>query len=260
MKSLADSIEDYLTIRRSLGYELKENERLLNYFVQFMMEKNKKHITVASALEWAMQPKHATPAYWSRRLSVVRLFAKYYQAEDLKTQIPPTHLLPHQPCRAHPYIYSDEEIRQLLTACLSLSSHGLREHTYFTFFGLMTVTDCRINELLALDRNDFNEMNCWITIHNSKFNKSRLLPLHPSTLIQLKKYCELRDQIYSSPKTNAFFISDQGTRITQWSTRYVFNQISKQIGFRKPSDSFGPRIHDIRYPNLNKIQTFVKDT
>lgn len=247
MKSLTASLEDYLVIRRALGYELKETERLLIHFIHFLAEKNEKHITIALALEWAMQAKNVTRAYWSRRLSVVRLFAQYYQTEDQKTQIPPSHLLSQQPCRSHPYIYSDEQICQLLTACQSLSSHGLRGHTYFTFFGLMAVTGCRISELLFLDQEDFNEVDGWITIRNSKFNKSRLLPLHPTTLIQLNKYIKIRDQVHPHPQTDAFFLSDQGTRITKWSVRYVFIQLSKQIGLRAISDSHGPRIHDIRH-------------
>lgn len=247
MKSFTDSVKDYLAIRRSLGYELKESEKLLDQFIHFLMEENENHITTALALEWAMKPKNVTLAWWSQRLSIVRSFALYHQTEDQKTQIPPTHLLSYRPCRARPYIYSDEEISQLLRACLSLSSHGLREQTYFTFFGLMVVTGCRISELLALDQNDFDEVNGWITIHDSKFKKSRLLPLHSTTLMQLKNYRKLRDQVYPHPETTAFFISDQGTRITKWSTRNVFIKISNQIGLRKPSDSFGPRIHDLRH-------------
>ncbi|MEA3482498.1 MAG: tyrosine-type recombinase/integrase [Pseudomonadota bacterium] len=247
MKSLTASLKDYLAIRRALDYELEETERLLIHFIHFLAEKNEKHITIALALEWAMQAKNVTRAYWSRRLSVVRLFAQYYQTEDQKTQVPPSHLLSQQPCRSHPYIYSDKQISQLLIACQSLSSHGLREHTYFTFFGLMAVTGCRISELLSLDQEDFNKIDGWITIRNSKFNKSRLLPLHPTTLIQLNKYIKLRDQVHPHPLNDAFFLSDQGTRITKWSVRYAFIQLSKQIGLRTPSDSHGPRIHDIRH-------------
>lgn len=247
MKSLATSLEDYLKVRRALGYELKDTERLLNHFITFLAEKNKKHITIALALEWAIRPKNTTQAYWSRRLSMVRSFTKYYQADDQKTQIPPTHLLSIQPRRAQPYIYSDEQIRQLLTGCQSLLSHGLREHTYYTFFGLMVVTGCRISELVSLNQEDFNETQYWITILNSKFNKSRLLPLHQSTIVQLKKYIQIRDQCHPNPQSKAFFLSDRGIRLTVWSVRHAFIQTSKQIGLRAPSDSFGPRIQDIRH-------------
>ena len=232
MKSLATSLKDYLKVRRALGYELKETERLLNHFINFLAEKNKKHITIALALEWAMHPKNTTQAYWSRRLSIIRLFAKYYQADDQKTQIPPTHLLSIQPRRTQPYIYSDEQIQQLLMACQSLLSHGLREHTYYTFFGLMAVTGCRISELVSLNQENFNETQCWITILNSKFNKSRLLPLHQSTMVHLKQYIQIRNQCHPHPQTKAFFLSDQGVRLTVWSVRHAFIQVSMQIGLR----------------------------
>jgi integrase/recombinase XerD len=247
MKSLATSLDDYLTIRRSMGYKLYETERLLIQFINFLDDKNERHITTALALEWAMLAKNTSRAHCSRRLSVIRLFAQYYQGDDQQTQIPPYHLLSQKPCRSHPYIYSDNEIRELLIASQSLSSHGLREHTYFTFFGLMVVTGCRISELLSLNQDDFSKDNGWIIIRNSKFNKSRLLPLHQSTINQLNKYIKIRDKLHPSPQTNAFFLSDKGIRITKWSTRYAFIQLSKQIGLRSASDSHGPRIHDLRH-------------
>ena len=253
MKSFASSLEEYLKIRRALGYQLKGTERLLSQFITFLAEHNESHITVALALKWAMLAKNVKPSYWSRRLSTIRLFAQYYQAEDPKTQVPPFHLLSNQPRRAHPYIYSDEQIRQLLIACQSLSSRGLREHTYFTFFGLMAVTGCRISELVSLNQEDFNETQGWITIRNSKFNKSRLLPLHQTTLFQLKAYIQIRNQCHRQPQTNAFFLSDRGTRLTVWSIRHAFIQLSKQIGLRAPADSYGPRIHDIRHTFAVKI-------
>jgi integrase/recombinase XerD len=192
---------------------------------------------------------------------MVRTFAKYYQADDQKTQIPPTHLLSIQPRRAQPYIYSDEQIRQLLTGCQSIIIISWTARTYVLyFFGLMAVTGCRISELVSLNQEDFNETQYWITILNSKFNKSRLLPLHQTTIVQLKKYIQIRDQYHTNPQSKAFFLSDRGIRLTVWSVCHAFIQISKQIGLRALSDSFGPRIHDIRYPNLNKIQTFFKDT
>ena len=197
------------------------------------------------ALEWATLPQNVKRPTWSRRLSIVRLFAQYRIAEDPRTEVPPLYLLSQKPNRATPYIYSEEEIRQLLKACQSLSSQGLRHHTYFTFFGLMAVTGCRISELVSLNRDDLDIKNSWIIIRNSK-GKSRLLPLHPTTMRQLKKYNKIRDQ-FPAHDINAFFLSDQGTRITKWSARFAFIQISKQIGLRGLFDSHGPRIHDIRH-------------
>jgi integrase/recombinase XerD len=246
MKSLTTSLHEYINVRRSLGYQLKKSERYLKAFIKYLKKKNYQYITVQLALEWATLPQNVKRSYWSRRLSTIRLFAQYRMPEDPRTEVPPLCLLSQQPNRATPYIYSEKEIRQLLEACHLLSSRGLRHHTYFTFFGLMVVTGCRIGELILLNRDDLDIKNNWIIIRNSKCNKSRLLPLHQTTIRQLKKYSEIRDK-FPVNDVNAFFLSDLGMRMTEWSTRYAFIQISKQIGLRNSFDSYGPRIHDIRH-------------
>lgn len=246
MKQLTTTLREYLKIRRSFGYQLQHTEKCLKNFIAFLVKRNCRFITVRLALQWATLPQCATRAHWAQRLSTIRLFARYRAAEDPRTEIPPLHLLSEQPHRAIPYIYSNKELRQLLVAFQSLPSKGLRHHTYYTFFGLMMATGCRISELLSLNRDDLDLNNGWITIWNSKFNKSRLLPLHPTTVEQLKKYSKIRDKFlrHDAP---AFFVSERGTRITIWSARWVFIQVSKQIGLRGPDDSNGPRIHDIRH-------------
>ncbi|MBS0349758.1 MAG: tyrosine-type recombinase/integrase [Proteobacteria bacterium] len=245
MKSLTTSLHEYIKVRRSLGYQLNAVERNLKKFITYLKKKDCQYITVPLALEWATLPQNVKRSTCSRRLSIVRLFAQYRIAEDPRTEVPPPYLLSQQPNRATPYIYSEKEIRQLLKACQSLLSRGLRHHTYFTFFGLMAVTGCRINELISLNRDDLDTKNNWIIIRNSK-GKSRLLPLHPTTMRQLKKYNKTRDQ-FPVHDINAFFLSDRGTRITACNTRFTFIQLSEQIGLRSILDSYGPRIHDIRH-------------
>src|SRR5437773_11798450 len=127
MKSLKTALKEYFDIRRAFGYQLKDEEKCLKQFISFLMEKGYQYITVQDAVKWATLPQKVHRSYWSRRLSVVRLFAQYRVADDPRTEIPPLHLLSQQPNRAIPYIYSDEEIRQLLVACQSLSSRGLRQ-------------------------------------------------------------------------------------------------------------------------------------
>lgn len=246
MKSLMTSLNEYIKVRRSFGYQLKVSERNLKEFITYLRKKDCEYITVQVALEWATLPKDVKRSYWSRRLSIIRLFAQYRIAEDPRTEVPSSYLLSQQPNRIIPYIYSDKEISQLIEACQSLLSLGLRHHTYFTFFGLMAVTGCRISELISLNRDDLDVKNNWIIIRNSKCNKSRLLPLHQTTMRQLKKYSKIRDH-FPVHDVNAFFLSDRGTRITIWSARDAFIRISKQIGLRGLSDSHGPRIHDIRH-------------
>lgn len=246
MKSLSVALKEYIEIRRSLGYKLEFTEINLKKFIDFLKKRNCQYITTQLALEWAVFPQNVKRSYWARRLSTIRLFAQYRKEEDQRTEVPEKYFLSQKTQRAIPYIYTENEISQLLNACKLLSSKRIRHHTYFTFFGLMAVTGCRISELVSLNREDVDMKNNWIIIRNSKCNKSRLLPLHKTTIQQLKKYSKVRDQI-PTQDVNAFFLSDQGTRITIWSTRIAFIHVSKQIGLRSFYDSYGPRIQDLRH-------------
>lgn len=247
MKSLESSVEEYVKIRKSVGYKLERAEYDLKKFIAFLAEQGVDHITTLLALQWAHLPKNVRSTYWAQRLTIVRLFARYRLGEDPRTEIPPAKLLAQRPCRATPHIYSNEEIRRIMQACKLQGSRGLRHNTYSTFFGLMAVTGCRISELIALDRNDFDEKLGLVKIYNSKCAKSRLLPLHSTTLHHLKEYGKIRDKFHPKRKTNAFFVQDRGARITKWSVRGAFIRASKEIGLRASTDSHGPRVHDMRH-------------
>jgi len=252
MKSLTDSVKDYLAICRSLGYELKESGKLLNQFIYFLMEKNENHITITSALEWAMKPKNVTLAWWSQRLSIVRSFARYHQTEDQKTQIPPTHLLSYHPCRAQPYIYSDEEISQLLRACLSLPSHGLREQTYFTFFGLMVVTGCRnmifvfllvvysmglrLDEALSLQVSDIDADRSMIHIRRGKGAKDRMLPLPDLTLKALRTLWTKHRHpylLFPNPVGSPERIAQAKTHMDKGGAQQAMKRVVEECGIKK---------------------------
>jgi len=114
MKTLREAVEDYLTMRRGLGFKLREAGNGLADFVSFLEEQGVDYITTSLALEWAQRPSSAQPAEWARRLCYVRGFARYQRAIDPRTEIPPAKLLPHRPRRATPYLYSDREIERLL--------------------------------------------------------------------------------------------------------------------------------------------------
>ena len=118
MNTLRQAVREYLTMRRSLGYKLQSAGTGLLDFVTFMEHHRASYITHSLALAWAKQPSGVQPAEWARRLSHVRVFARHRSATDPRTQIPPAGLLPYRPKRAQPYIYSDEEIRDLLRAAL----------------------------------------------------------------------------------------------------------------------------------------------
>jgi len=257
MKTLREAAENYINLRRALGFKLTKEESLLKDFASFMEQENALYITTILALRWAKVPQNVLQAYWGYRLSVVRCFAKYLSAIDSRNEIPPCGLLPYKYHRRNPYIYRDEEVLRLLQVCESLTAgNGLRRHTYYTVFGLLAVTGMRIREITALSREDVDLTQGIITIQKTKFRKSRLIPVHKSTLQVLREYTQLRDQIHPTVKIPSFFLSDRGTSLTVCAVRYVFIRLSHRIGFRKPTNSHGPRIHDFRHNFA--VKTIIK--
>lgn len=248
MISLRKSIENYLAMRRSLGYKLRLQAAALTHFVSFLEKEETTYITTDLALRWAKQSTDVDPATWATRLSYVRSFTRYRSATDPRTEIPPIGLLPHSYKRSTPYFYTDEEIQRLLEAARHLPpSTTLRRWTYPTLFGLMVVTGLRVSEAIALQCNDVDLNAGLLTIRFTKFKKSRLVPIHLSTCEALKRYACQRDRIHSRGVASPFFISEKGTSLTDCTVRWTFVKLSRQIGIRKPSDSFGPRLHDLRH-------------
>ena len=235
-------------MRRALGFKLRDMGYNLQHFVSFMEQQETSIITTELALRWAQQPQDVQPAKWAARLSFVRSFARYWSATDPRTEIPPPGLLPYRPKRAVPYIYSNEEIQQILKAARDLPpTTGLRPWTYYSLFGLMAVTGMRISEVIRLDRADVDLKQGLLTVRLTKFSKSRLIPLHSSTVKKLKRYLHQRGLLYPRPSTTRFFLSNQGTPLTDCMVRWTFVKLSRQIGLRKTGDGFGPRLHDLRH-------------
>jgi len=248
MKTLKEGIQDYLSLRRSLGFKLKKHSRFLREFALFLEQEDAGRITTRLALQWATQPEHIKQAEWAARLSVVRGFARYWSATDAATEIPPEGLLPFRPSRAKPYLYSDVQIQQLLEAAKNMpTTHSLQPWTYHCLFGLLAVTGLRISEALNLRSADVDWAEGILTIRDSKFGKSRLIPLHPSSIKVLSDYGSRRDRLFAVRKTPYFFCSRYDGRLDEGQVRRVFYVISRRIGIRGAADSYGPRLHDFRH-------------
>ena len=252
MSALRESLEEYLAIRRSLGFKLTNLARHLHNFVAYADAENASYITTELALRWAQLPTRVQPATRAARLAFVRRFAAWRSATDPRTQVPPEGLLPHRFHRTPPYIYSDDEIGGIvLTASKLASPKGLRARTYSTLFGLLAVTGMRVSEALGLNRNDVDLEAAILTIQRTKFGKTRLVPVHPSTRDALRTYDQQRDQIVPTSLTRGFFVSERGTRITGCMARYTFAKVSREIGLRDPlkgqRHGHGPRLHDMRH-------------
>jgi integrase/recombinase XerD len=248
MNELRKSVDEYLGIRRKLGFKLQRAGKLLYNFVLFTEQEGVSFITTDLALRWATQSLGCQTAWSAARLGIVRGFAQYQSMMDPRTEVPSQELLPYRYHRRPPYIYSTDEVKRLIKATNQLQSPlGLRAATYSTVFGLLAATGMRISEPIGLNRKDVDLINGILTVYQTKFGKSRLVPIHPSTHKALQHYESLRSRVFPKPRTESFFISEQGTRLTDWTVRRTFVKLSRQIGLRGPHDSHGPRLQDFRH-------------
>lgn len=250
MSDLAPLLEEYLATRRALGNRLVLPGRLLKRFVAFAVQDEAPFITTECALRWATEPRDVQPAQWANRLGMVRGFARYAHGVDPRHEVPPQGLLSGQYRRRIPYLYHDTEVAALIAAARALSgSTGLRPLTHATMLGLLSVTGMRVSEVVNLDRDDVDLTGGVLIVRDSKFGKSRHLPVHASTTRALTRYARHRDRLCPHPLVPAFFLAERGTRITGCTLRRTFARLSKQVGLRTPSTShgIGPRLHDLRH-------------
>jgi integrase/recombinase XerD len=248
MTLLRKAADDYLAVRRALGFKLRDHAGLLRDFTAFLKKEGAAHITTDLAVRWATQPVGVQPAHWARRLSIARRFAQSLSAADPRTEVPPQGLLPYRYRRKAPYIYRDAEIERLLQAAARIgSATGMRAATYSTLIGLLAVSGLRISEAIALDDEDVDFAEGVLRIRRTKFGKSRLVPLHPSTTRALRRYLRTRDRIHPRRSCSAFFVGERGRRLTHWTARWTFNKLCRETGLRRPADHRGPRLHDLRH-------------
>jgi len=248
VNDLQTALDEYLSLRRSLGFKLRDEGTVLPQFLSFLQKEGAPVITAQLAVRWATQPEGVLPAHWARRLTMARLFSQFRSGVDPRTEVPPQGLLPYRYQRKPPYIYNDDEISRLIAVAGHLkSARGLRALTHSTVLGLIAVTGMRMSEPLALDREDVDLTRGLLTVRLTKFGKSRLIPVHASTVARLGDYSRTRNQVVGRPKSPSFFVSERGTRLTQWSVRWTFVRLSHEIGLRRPKDSHGPRLHDLRH-------------
>lgn len=243
MSGLHRALEDYLRVRRALGFQLERAGKLLPDFLRYLDERGLSHVTTTAALAWATQPRDAQPAWWSARLLVVRGFAKYLQTIEPRTEVPSPELLPHHRARSKPYVYSAADITALLSATDTLRS-PFRAATYKTLLGLLAVTGMRVGEAIALDDGDVQHRRS-LVIRKGKFGKSREVPLHASTVHALDLYRRKRDQEVPRRRMASLFVSGHGTRLLYQNVHLTFLRLVYEAGLgeRKPR----PTIHDLRH-------------
>ncbi len=245
MSRLHSVLEDYLALRRSLGYKLVKAERLLGQFLAYLGERGEQTVTIEHAVAWATLPG-GTPTWHWVRLSAVRGFAAYLKTIDPACEVPGEELARARSPRSTPYIYSEEELAALLEATTTLRTPH-RAATYRALIALLAVTGMRIGEAIRLDREDIDDKAQLIVIHNTKFGKSRELALHESTTAALRRYLRRPDRPDSTAGTDAVFVSIVGTRLSYGPAWRTFARLLDLTGLEPRSASCRPRLHDLRH-------------
>jgi integrase/recombinase XerD len=246
MSPVAAAAQDYLLVRRALGYKLGRQGRQLLQFVAYLDRVGASTIRIEHAIGWATQPIGGECGYWGDRLSVVRQFARYLQTIDPACEVPPKRLLPSRRRRPIPHIYTPQQIEDLMLAARDLRGE-LHRATMQTLIGVMAVTGMRIGEAIGLDRDDVDDRHQLLRVIDSKFGKSRELALHATTMVALDNYARLRDRLCPRPSCEAFFISRNGTRLLSQCAHFVFARLVKTIGLEPCSGRRRPRPHDLRH-------------
>jgi integrase/recombinase XerD len=244
VSTLGEHLDDYLRMRRALGFQLGRHGQVLPQFVAYLKASGATTVTVELAVAWARLPERIKPITIDFRLSAARGFAHYLHAIDPAHEIPPPGLLAVPRRRPAPYLYASGEIAEVLRTTRRLRP-PLRAATYRTLFGLLAATGMRLGEALALSRTDVDLVDGLVTIRHAKFDRVRLVPLHPSVTAKLRGYASTRKRLCPAPRTDRFFVSATGRALRREEADHVFRVITGLIGLR--TGTARPRIHDLRH-------------
>jgi integrase/recombinase XerD len=244
MSELSGHVRDYLRLRRALGFKLERAGRLLPQLVAYLEAAGAATVTSELAIAWARLPQHAHPNHWAQRLAIARGFARYLQALDPATEVPPAGVFPTRRHRPTPFLWSQRDIWRLLQSARALRP-ALRAATYETLFGLLATCGMRVGEAVGLDRDDVDLQAGVITIRHAKFDRPRLVPLHPTVTEVLSLYAAERDRLCPRPRARAFFVSSAGTRLDRSGVAKTLRTITTSLGMR--TETVHPRAHDLRH-------------
>ena len=260
MSPLHEALSDYLSIRRSVGFKLRNPEYMLRDYVAFLDRHGATTVTTELALTWAKQSVNVDPYRWQQRLTAVRGFAKYLHTLDAAAEVPPTNLLVTRQRRPAPYLYTEPEVVALVATAGTLAP-AFRAATYRTLLGLLAVTGMRVGEVIRLDRQDVNWRDAALTVHTSKFDRSREVVVHPTTIDALRAYdCQRRQCPHAW--TEAFFVSPTGTRLLYTNVLRTFRSLVREagIGLGASDRNRPPRLHDLRHTfAVNTIVNWYRD-
>jgi len=239
---LKDAVLAYLTLRRAGGFLLEQDEELLLDYAQYASERGEDHVRTASAIDWAANSKSLRAR--GIRLRILVRFARHVRAEDPGHELPPDHVFAAPIHRRLPHIFEPAEIRLLMEATGKLGPDGsLNPRTYQTLFGLLASCGLRVSEALSLKVEDITMDG--LLIRETKFRKTRLVPMHESTERALKEYLEWRPK--AGGATGHLFVSPEGKPLVYATVSSNFLMLLRAIGLRGGKGQPGPRLHDLRH-------------
>jgi integrase len=248
-------VDDYLAERHRLGFQLISLDTLLADFAKFVADRHHNGpLTVDLMADWARKGKGGlgTPETWYRRMVVLRRFIRYLQQFEPQTEMPEASIFGPEPGRVAPHIYREEEIVELMAAARQIGPGGsLRPATFETLFGLMASTGLRISEAIHLRDTDVDLRRGMLIVWQTKFAKSRQLPLHPSTVEALARYRRQRKRHVPTMADTPFFIGSRGRRLGQplgdRQVHRVFNALRDSLEWVNRGAHAAPRLHDLRH-------------
>jgi len=260
MSRLDQAMREYLALRRALGHDLADAARQLPRFVAHLEATGAQTVTIEAALAWAQEPD-ASPAstVWARRMTVARGFARHMAGIDPATEVPPVGLIRYRQRWRPPYIYTPADIASLMAQARRSITAPLRAATYETLIGLLAATGLRVGEAISLDRTDIDWSESLLMVRESKFQKSRLVPVHETTLQALERYGRLRDQHQPRPRDPSFFVSLTAKRLIYQSIFETFRKLCDASGVGA-GQAVRPRIHGLRHTfAVNTLTEWYRD-
>jgi integrase/recombinase XerD len=247
MTDLRQAVDDYLRLRRSLGHQMAEAAYLLPDFAAFLDDRGEQAVTIAAALDWVKTREPGVVTTVSpRRITAIRGFARYLSGIDPSTEVPPLGLVPYHQRRGQIFLYSDADISAIMAAAKETIPHPLRAATYHSLIGLLAAAGLRIGEAIKLDRDDIAWTEGVLRIRETKFGKSRLVPLQDSVMTALREYDTLRDQLMPRAKDPSFFVSLTARRLIYAVVCPTFRTLvdAAGVGLDAPHR---PRLHELRH-------------
>jgi integrase len=241
---------EYLAERRRLGFDLTIPGGQIVAFARFVdATGHTGTLTAGVVLDWVQgKAARATPLTWAHRLRILRPFAKYLTRLDPATEFPMAPIFGPEYPRLSPHIYSDAEIGELLAAARRLPPEGtLRPITYETIFGLIAASGLRISEALNLRCGDVDAVRELLTVRQTKFRKSRHVPLHATAVAALERYMGMRARHGATSADAPLFLSSSGGPLPKRTVHGVFQKIRTQQGWINRGAHAEIRIHDLRH-------------